>query len=93
MKRLSHYDAAGDVSMVDVSMKQVTKRTALARAFVAMSPEVIKALPNNKKGDPLQIARIAGYLRRQENLRTDPALSSNPALACRTRFRSVRRKV
>jgi cyclic pyranopterin phosphate synthase len=60
MKKLSHYTKAGDVAMVDVSQKKVTSRTATARAFVAMSPEVIKALPENAKGDPLQIARIAG---------------------------------
>ncbi len=46
--------------MVDVSAKKITKRTALAHAFVSMSPEVLKMLPENKKGDPLQIARIAG---------------------------------
>lgn len=46
--------------MVDVSGKKVTKRTATARAFVSMSPKVINALPDNAKGDPLQIARIAG---------------------------------
>ncbi|HMJ63098.1 MAG TPA: cyclic pyranopterin monophosphate synthase MoaC [Bryobacteraceae bacterium] len=60
MKKLSHYNAAGDIAMVDVSEKQPTKRTAAARASVLMSPRVIKALPKNKKGDPLQIARIAG---------------------------------
>ncbi len=59
-QRLSHYDAAGKASMVDVSQKKTTTRTAAARAFVAMSPEVIKALPNNAKGDPLEVARIAG---------------------------------
>ena len=59
-KQLSHYNAAGDVAMVDVSVKEATKRTAIAKAHVAMSPSVIKALPNNKKGDPLQVARIAG---------------------------------
>ena len=60
MKKLSHYDAAGNVSMVDISAKQKTKRTATAHAFVAMSADVIAALPANKKGDPLQVARIAG---------------------------------
>jgi cyclic pyranopterin phosphate synthase len=60
MKKLSHYNAAGEVAMVDVSGKPVSKRSAQAHAFVAMSPEVLAALPNNKKGDPLQIARIAG---------------------------------
>jgi cyclic pyranopterin monophosphate synthase len=60
VKKLSHYNAAGDIAMVDVSGKEPTKRTAAARARVVMSPQVIKALPKNKKGDPLQIARIAG---------------------------------
>lgn len=46
--------------MVDVSGKKITARTARARAFVSMRPEVIRALPENAKGDPLQIARIAG---------------------------------
>ena len=46
--------------MVDISAKTTTKRTATAHAFVTMSPEVLAALPDNKKGDPLQIARIAG---------------------------------
>jgi cyclic pyranopterin monophosphate synthase len=46
--------------MVDVSQKNVTTRTATASAFVVMRKEVLVALPNNKKGDPLQVARIAG---------------------------------
>ncbi len=58
--KLTHFDQAGDVSMVDVSAKNTTSRTARAHAFVAMSKEVLAALPKNKKGDPLQIARIAG---------------------------------
>lgn len=62
MKKLSHYNAAGDVSMVDVSAKKTTTRTASAQAFVRMPPEVIAMLPRNKKGDPLQVARIAGIM-------------------------------
>ena len=59
-KSLSHYDDTGRASMVDVSAKQVTAREAEARAFVAMSREVLRALPRNPKGDPLEVARIAG---------------------------------
>jgi cyclic pyranopterin phosphate synthase len=62
VKKLSHYNAAGDVSMVDVSAKKTTTRTASAQAFVRMPPEVIAMLPRNKKGDPLQVARIAGIM-------------------------------
>ena len=46
--------------MVDVSAKHPTLREAEARAFVAMSKGVLRALPQNPKGDPLEVARIAG---------------------------------
>lgn len=58
--KLSHYDSAGRVSMVDIGEKQITTRTAIARAFVNMSRDVLEALPSNPKGDPLEVARIAG---------------------------------
>ena len=58
--KLSHYDSAGQARMVDVSAKAETTRTARAQAFVAMSPAVLRQLGANPKGDPLEIARIAG---------------------------------
>jgi cyclic pyranopterin monophosphate synthase len=61
-KKLSHYDAAGRSSMVDVSAKSRTVREAEASAFVAMSRKVLRALPQNPKGDPLEVARVAGIL-------------------------------
>ena len=48
--------------MVDVSAKKQTKRQAEASAFVAMKPAVLKALPMNPKGDPLEVARLAGIM-------------------------------
>ena len=59
-KRLSHYDARGRARMVDVSAKKPTRRQAEASAFVAMSARVVKALPRNPKGNPLEVARFAG---------------------------------
>jgi len=59
-KQLSHYDSTGAARMVDVSEKAPTKRTARAHAFVVMLPEVIAKLPENPKGNPLEIARVAG---------------------------------
>jgi cyclic pyranopterin phosphate synthase len=59
-KQLSHYDASGAARMVDVSAKQSTRRTATASAFVELSPAVLAALPQNPKGNPLEIARFAG---------------------------------
>ena len=58
--KLSHYDEAGKASMVDVSAKQDTRRTATASAFVELSAAVLAALPSNPKGNPLEVARIAG---------------------------------
>ena len=46
--------------MVDVTAKPATRRSATARAFVSMSRSVLRALPRNPKGDPLEIARFAG---------------------------------
>ena len=60
MSQLSHFDDSGAVRMVDVSEKPATRRTARAHAFVKLSPEVIRRLPDNPKGNPLEIARIAG---------------------------------
>ena len=58
--RLSHYDKSGQARMVDVSAKAATRREATASAFVALSKKVLKALPKNPKGNPLEVARIAG---------------------------------
>ncbi len=62
MSKLSHYDQAGSPHMVDVSAKTETKRTARAHAFVRIKPEVIAKLPDNPKGNPLEIARVAGIM-------------------------------
>ena len=48
--------------MVDVSGKPSTRREAEASAFVAMKPAALAALPKNLKGDPLEVARLAGIM-------------------------------
>jgi cyclic pyranopterin phosphate synthase len=60
MKKLSHYDKKGRASMVDVSAKPETKRTATAHAFVRIKRSVLSQLPENPKGNPLEVARFAG---------------------------------
>ena len=62
MSKLSHYDSAGSARMVDVSGKADTRRTARAHAFVRMSPAVLDKLPHNPKGNPLEVARVAGII-------------------------------
>lgn len=61
-KTLSHYDSSGKARMVDVSAKAPSRREAEASAFVQMKPAVLKALPSNPKGDPLEVARLAGIM-------------------------------
>ncbi len=58
--KLSHYDETGQARMVDVSAKPDTRREATASAFVALTPQVLAALPQNPKGNPLEVARFAG---------------------------------
>jgi cyclic pyranopterin phosphate synthase len=60
MEKLSHYDAEGGAHMVDVSAKAATRREAEASAFVVLSDAVLAALPQNPKGNPLEVARFAG---------------------------------
>jgi cyclic pyranopterin phosphate synthase len=62
MKNLSHYDKKGRVRMVDVTAKSATQRTAIAHAFVRMERATVASVRRLKsaKGNPLEIARIAG---------------------------------
>lgn len=62
MGKLSHYDSAGRARMVDVSGKQPSRREAEATALVAMKRDVVRELRNNPKGDPLEVARLAGIM-------------------------------
>lgn len=64
MSKLSHFDNSGRVSMVDVSKKDVTTRKASASGRVLLSPDTLEILKTRKnpKGDPLEIARVAGIM-------------------------------
>ena len=64
MKKLSHLDEHGKIKMVDVSDKSITTRVAVASAKVSLNIETLKILQSNTnpKGNPLEIARIAGIM-------------------------------
>ena len=64
MSGFTHFDAAGNAAMVDVSAKPVTDRTATARARVTMQPQTAAMIRagSAKKGDVLGVARIAGIM-------------------------------
>jgi cyclic pyranopterin phosphate synthase len=76
--RLSHYDAAGEARMVDVSGKAETTRTARAHAFVRMNERVLDTLGRNPKGNPLEVARIAGILAAKKTSDLIPLCHSLP---------------
>jgi cyclic pyranopterin phosphate synthase len=78
MNKLSHYDSAGRPRMVDVSGKPATARTARAQAFVRLTPAALKRLPENPKGDPLEIARIAGIAAAKRTAELIPLCHSLP---------------
>jgi cyclic pyranopterin phosphate synthase len=62
MPKLTHYQKGGAVAMVDVTAKNVTARMAVARGFVRVSSAALRAIRRMEtpKGDPLEVARIAG---------------------------------
>ncbi|MEI7713826.1 MAG: cyclic pyranopterin monophosphate synthase MoaC [Rhodospirillales bacterium] len=64
MSGFTHFDAAGNAAMVDVSAKPVTDRTATAKARIVMQPETLAMIVGGsaKKGDVLGVARLAGIM-------------------------------
>ena len=62
--KLSHVDDAGKANMVDVANKSVSQRVATAQGFVSMNDAALLAIEeqNNKKGDVLSVARVAGIM-------------------------------
>jgi cyclic pyranopterin phosphate synthase len=63
-KGLTHFDNNGNAIMVDISQKQKSARTAIAKGCISMNETAIKAISEgtNKKGDVLAVARIGGIM-------------------------------
>ncbi|WP_313134798.1 cyclic pyranopterin monophosphate synthase MoaC [Anaerocolumna sp.] len=62
--KLNHFDNDGNAIMVDVSGKQDTSRTAIAKGRILVNDAVMNAIVNKevKKGDVLGVARVAGIM-------------------------------
>ncbi len=62
--RLTHFNAAGEAHMVDVGGKAISSRRAVADGWISMQPSTLQHIRNgdNKKGDVLGVARIAGIM-------------------------------
>jgi cyclic pyranopterin phosphate synthase len=86
--KLSHFDGAGHARMVDVGGKSATRREAEASSFVAMSKKVLTALGKNPKGNPLEVARVAGIVAAKRTDELIPLCHSLPLS-----FLDVRMKV
>lgn len=64
MSEFTHYNQEGRPKMVDISEKNETTRTAIAQTKIQLSPALYKAIQKQeiKKGDPIQVAQIAGIM-------------------------------
>ncbi|MCS7078619.1 MAG: cyclic pyranopterin monophosphate synthase MoaC [Chloracidobacterium sp.] len=77
---LSHIDEAGRLTMVDVTDKPPTDRTAVASGVIYMQPETLDAIRarTTPKGDPLEAARLAGVLAAKQTDRLIPLCHTLP---------------
>jgi cyclic pyranopterin monophosphate synthase len=90
--QLTHFDAAGNARMVDVSAKPVTERTATARARVVLQPGTLALIRAGtaKKGDVLGVARIAGILAAKRTAELIPLCHPLPITEVTIAFHSER---
>ena len=68
-----------DVKMIDVGLKKVTKRVAVAEAFINLNSNTKKKIYKNKiiKGDVISVAKTAGITAAKKNIRHNTSLPSN----------------
>ena len=89
---LTHFDAAGNAHMVDVSEKKETERIARASGRILVSPAVYEAIAGGtaKKGDVLGVARIAGIMAAKHTSDTIPLCHPLPISKCTVDFTLTR---
>ncbi len=78
MSDLSHVDDSGDVRMVDVGGKPISRRRAVARAEVRMAAETARRLRELPKGDALTTAQLAGIMAAKRTSELIPLCHSLP---------------
>ncbi len=80
MSKLTHINESGEAMMVDVSEKPLTTRRAVASAKVLLNKETIKAIQENTnpKGNPLEVARIAGIMAAKQTANLIPLCHQLP---------------
>jgi cyclic pyranopterin monophosphate synthase len=88
MRKLTHIDAAGEASMVDVSAKAVQLREALARGEIRLQPQTLALIESETiaKGNVLATARIAGILAAKRTGDLVPLCHPLPITHCEVKF-------
>jgi len=88
MKQLSHIDARGDASMVDVSAKPVMFREAVARGEIRLQKETLKLIESQTlaKGNVLATARLAGIMAAKRTGELIPLCHPLPITHCEVNF-------
>ena len=93
MAKLSHLDAQGKARMVDVGDKPVTAREALARGEITMSATALRLIRTGAlaKGDPLQVARLAGIMAAKKTAELIPLCHPLPLTHVHVELTPIRR--
>jgi cyclic pyranopterin phosphate synthase len=88
MRKLTHIDAAGEASMVDVSGKPVQLREARARGEIRLQPETLALIESQAiaKGNVLASARLAGILAAKKTGELIPLCHPLPITHCEVQF-------
>ena len=88
LKKLSHIDARGEASMVDVSAKPISQRAAVARGEIRLRKSTVALIQKNKiaKGNVLATARIAGILAAKKTGELIPLCHPLPITHCEVNF-------
>ena len=78
--KLTHYNDDGDPTMVDINHKENTVRVAIASGTISMKPETLKKIldVNIKKGDVLNVAKLAGIMASKKTDQLIPLCHSIP---------------
>lgn len=86
--RLTHFDAAGNAVMVDVTQKPVTDRAAVAEGWIRVGPEAMRAILEGtaQKGDVLGVARVAGIMAAKQTSQLIPLCHPLPVGNCAVDF-------
>ncbi len=86
--RLTHLDAHGQVRMVDVGAKAITRREAIARGAVKMAASTLDAIIGGrlKKGEALAAARLAGIMAAKKTAELIPLCHQIPLQVVEVEF-------